>query len=398
MVSPLVGMTVSRSIPKATLAGLAMGRYALHGGVVRWATGTPHAGRIVAHLLPAAKLASPLVAGAGIVTGIASVGGLIASGIGAGFSIANFYQSKKIFKAVGQVMQVAELNLAVSRAGFADLDGRLAALNTTLLAVKSSLTSIQRLLESTQRAELHAALEHLEKLPAIRDERVRMEFLAHAATSLAKLRRVYFDQMLDAGSLSGGLGAEEYFLIAALGQVRCYAELREPVMARQVLTDVIADWRTWARPFARSRLLGSHPERFLYGDLAQSAPLTLVSAWLDFASGRQEGLSALEELRTAVEPWYYHRSQDGGPRQPRRSDMIAARDEKLSRDRDRVIPALNKLVTRDAVLQSHSAQYALMAEHNLTPAELDAHIQSMAPQDADEQQAMLVLLADKEPS
>lgn len=395
MTPTLVGMTVARKIPTATLAGLAMGHYALHGGVVRWAAGTSQAGQIVAHLLPAAGMASPLLAGAGIVTGIASVGGLIASGIGAGFSIATFFQNKKILKAVGQVMQVSELNLAVTRAGFADLDARLAALNETLLGVKASLTSIQRLLESTQRAELQAALDNLEKLPALRDERVRIEFLTHSANVLAKLRRVYYDQMMEAGSVSGGLGAEEYFLIAALGQVRCYAELREPAMAHQVLTDVICDWRAWARAFAQTRLLGYNPERFLYGDLASHAPLMLVSAWLDFASGESEGLTALEALRTKVEPWYYHRSQDGEPRHPRRSDMIVARDEKLARDRDRIIPALNKLVTRDAILQSHNAQYALMVEHNLTPAELEASIQAMAPQQEDEEQKMLVLMAEK---
>jgi hypothetical protein len=395
MMPTLAGMTVARKIPTATLAGLAMGRYALHGGVVRWAAGTARAGQIVAHLLPAAGLASPLLAGAGIVTGIASVGGLIASGIGAGFSIANFYQNKKIFKAVEQVMQVAELNLAVTRAGFAELDARLAALNETLWGVKAALTSIQRLLESTQRAELQAALDNLEKLPAIRDERVRIEFLTHSANVLAKLRRVYYDQMLDAGSVSGGLGAEEYFLIAALGQVRCYAELREPIMAHQVMSDIICDWRTWARSFAQVRLLGNNPERFLYGDLASHAPLMLVSAWLDFASGEHEGLTAVEALRTKIEPWYYHRSQDGEPRNPRRSDMIAARDEKLARDRNRLIPALNKLVTRDAVLQSHAAQYTLMAEHNLTSGELEATFEALAPAEAGGDTGILVVMCNQ---
>jgi len=33
--------------------GLMMGRYKLHGGVIRWAAGAPNAGQIVKHLLPA---------------------------------------------------------------------------------------------------------------------------------------------------------------------------------------------------------------------------------------------------------------------------------------------------------------------------------------------------------
>lgn len=53
----LPGLIVARAIPDTTLAGLASGTYTLQGGVIRWAAGTPCAGQIVAHLLPAAGLA-----------------------------------------------------------------------------------------------------------------------------------------------------------------------------------------------------------------------------------------------------------------------------------------------------------------------------------------------------
>jgi len=403
-------MTVARAIPTATLAGLAMGRYALHGGVVRWATGTPAAGQIVAHLLPTAGLAAPLLTGAGIVvnaaaaaasplsivTGVASVVGSIGAVVGAGFSIANFFQSKKIMRAVQQTMQVAELNLAVTRAGFAELDQRLARLEIVLRDAQRTLRSIQHLLESTQRAELLVALEHLEKLPAINDERVRIEILTHSATVLGKLRRVYYEQMAQADGISGRLGAEEYYLIAALGQVRCYAELREPAMARSILTDVVGEWHDWARPFARTQLIGDHPQRFLYGDLASSAPLLLVGVWLDFAADTQEGLTAIESLRTRVNPWYYHRSTDSEPTALRRADRPTDRDEKLTYDREQIIPALNKLVTRSAILAGYEAQYALMEQHRMTPGELDARIQALAPKATDEEdETLLVLMADK---
>lgn len=201
MIPTLAGMIVARAIPDATLAGLAMGQYALHGGVVRWATGTPAAGQIVAHLLPttggagslmlpAAGTAGSLLTGAGIVIGVASVVGGIGALVGAGFGIANFVQSKKLLKAVQQTMQVAELNLAVTQAGFAALDRRLIALEATLRKVHQTVTAIQRLLESTQRAELRTALEHLEKLPTISDERVRIEILTQSATVLGKLRHL----------------------------------------------------------------------------------------------------------------------------------------------------------------------------------------------------------------
>ena len=395
MIPSLVGMTVARAIPDATLAGLAFGKYALHGGVVRHAIGTPAAGQIVAHLLPAIGGAGSLLTGAGIVTGIASVVGGIGALVGAGFSIANFVQSKKILKAVQQTMQVAELNLAVSQAGFAALDRRLLALETTLRTVEKTVRSIQHLLESTQRAELCAALEHLEKLPTIGDERVRIELLTHSATVLGKLRHLYRDQLQGLTTIPAALATEEYFLIAALAQARCYAELREPAMARAILSDAVREWRIWARTFARVVLLGDQPYRFLYADFAPSAPLPLISAWLDFAYDKQEGLLWIETLRLKQGPWFYHRSLNTELREAGRAESLPARDTRLAFECERVIPTLNKLVARDGVLASYEAQYALMEQHRLTPGELEASLLALTPSADDEDEAMLVLLVDE---
>jgi len=347
-------------------------------------------------------MASPLLTGAGIaagiasplaiVTGIASVVGGIGAVVGAGFGIANFFQSKKILKAVQQTMQVAELNLAVTRTGFMALDQRLIALEQTLRQIKDSVTTIQRLLESTHRAELRTALEHLELLPTLNDERVRIEVLTHSATNLGKLRHVYFDQLHNLAVIPDALATEEYFLIAALAQARCYAELREPAMAKAILTEVVNTWRVWARIFARVALIGDHPQRFLYGDLASSAPLPMIATWLDFSYDKQEGLTAIEELRTRVKPWYYHRSTDGEPTEARRFNTVSACEYRLAHDRERVIPALNKLVTRNAVLSGYEGQYALMEHLRMTPGELEASIQAKAPAATGDDDSMLVLM------
>lgn len=331
MSSALVGMTVARAIPDATLAGLAMGRYAMHGGVIRWAAGTPQAGQIVAHLLPAAAgSAGMLLSGAGIVTAVGAAVTGVGALVGAGFGVANFFQSKKILKGVRELMQVAELNLAVTQAGFNALDRRLVALEQTLSEVKETVKAIQGLLEGTQRAELRAALEHLEKLASIRDERVRIELLSQAAATLGKLRHLYLDQMRGVVSIPEALATEEYYLIAALGQARCYAELREPAMARAILSEATAGWYTWARPFAQVVLVGDHPHRFLYSDFASVAPLPLIAAWLDFAHNKQEGMLWIEVLRPKHEPWFYHRSPEGEPRDLRRFDTIPARDSRMA--------------------------------------------------------------------
>ena len=371
-----------------------MGRYALHGSVVRWAVGTPQAGQIVAHLLPAAAMAAPLITGAGIVTGVASVVGGVGALVGAGFGIANFFQSRKIFKAVEQTMRVAELNLAVTQTGFAALDQRLATLELTLRGVKDTLTSLQRLLESAQRAELLVALEHLEKLPSIRDERVRIELLTHSATVLGKLRRIYLEQLRGLTAIPEALATEEYYLIAALGQVRCYAELHELAMARRILTDAVKEWQDWARLFTRVVLFGEQPHRFLYADFAPSAPLQLIAAWYDFASNKQEGLLWIEVLRTKQDPWYYQRSLDGAPRELRRADSASGLEMKLAFEQERVIPALNKLLARNAVLTSYEAQYELLEQHCLTPGELEDSIQALMFEVADDD-SMLVLLVNE---
>lgn len=51
----LPGLTLSRTIPADVALGLLTGSYSLHGGVIRWAAGTEHAGQIVRHLIPASQ-------------------------------------------------------------------------------------------------------------------------------------------------------------------------------------------------------------------------------------------------------------------------------------------------------------------------------------------------------
>lgn len=403
----LTGITVSRALPDATLAGLALGHYALHGGVIRHAAGTARAGQIVAHLLPSgAGATQTLVRGAGIIAGAAGaltplgIVGVVASGFGAalsgvaaGFSIANWLTSRQILAVVRENAAVAELSLNIAQAGFAALDLRLRAVERTLQEVKAAVTAIRALIEDGQRAELLAALEHLGRLPLISDERVRIELLTHSATTLSKLRHLYRDRLDAAANVSEALSIEEYFLVAALAQARCYAELREPAVALQIITDADAEWRRWARPFARTQLLEPSPQRFLYSDLAASAPVPLLAAWLDFAHSEQLGLMWVEGLRGQIDPWYYQRTVEGEPRDRRRSDTVAARDAKLRLQREHVVPALNKLLARSGVLAGYAAQYALMAQQRLTPAELDQALGELAPPE-DEAGDLLVLTAD----
>lgn len=78
MLAWLLGMTVVRSVPAGALLGLATGQYTLHGGVIRWAMGTPQAGQIVCHLLPTfGQAAAPSFSGLGIVGSAVAASGAI---------------------------------------------------------------------------------------------------------------------------------------------------------------------------------------------------------------------------------------------------------------------------------------------------------------------------------
>ncbi|RRR72669.1 MAG: hypothetical protein EI684_09865 [Candidatus Viridilinea halotolerans] len=68
---------------------------------------------------------------------------------------------------------------------------------------------------------------------------MRIELLTHSAATLSKLRHLYLEQLRTASTIPAALAIEEHFLIAALAQARCYAELRELTMARSILTDAV---------------------------------------------------------------------------------------------------------------------------------------------------------------
>lgn len=59
-----------------------------------------------------------------------------------------------------------------------------------------------------------------------------------------------------------------------------------------------------------------------------------------------------------------------------------------------MIPTLNKLLARKAVLDGYEAQYALLEQYRLTPGELEHKLAMLAPPQDDEE-GMLVLLMDE---
>lgn len=406
MLASLLGLTVVRVVPAKVLLGLATGQYTLHGGVIRWAAGTPQAGQIVSHLIPAfggtaasgfsglgiagtaatVSGAIPLaVAATPILAGIAAVSGIASTVIG-GLSLLN---TAKILKASRRTMELAEMNLAVTRAGFATLEQRLTQLEQKLDEIKAGVAAILTLMQIEQRAELRVALDHLNQVGLIKDADVRRELLVHSATTLGKIGQLYEQRLQVASTLAESMACEEYYSIATLAQVRCYAELGEFAMARRIMETMHAHWRTAARTIMTTHLLDDHPEKYLSSQFAGDVSIVELAEWMDFAHNTTKGYAWIDELRTKSDPWYFYK-EPSGLHPSRRMVKVSDRDEIVYLRQTISIPAMRKLAARDQALETYAAQYALLEQHQLSLGEFEAQIAAVAPDDQVEGFVILV--------
>lgn len=397
MTSSLFGMLVARAVPDYALLGLATGQYTLHGGVIRWAAGTPQAGQIVCHLIPALGAASaPAFSGLGIVSQAAAAAGAIPlaavatpvlTAITTGASIASvviggitLFNTFKILKAAQRTMALAEMNLVATQTGFASLEQRLNQLEGKLDEIKTSVTVILTLLQMEQRAELRVALDHLNRIGLIKDEHVRRELLVHSATTLGKIGQIYEQRLTAAGTSAEMMVCEEYYCIAMLAQVRCYAELRELSMARRILETMHEHWCAAARSIMVKLLLGHHPEKYLSSEFAADVSIAELAEWLDFAYNTSKGYAWIDELRTKTDAWYYFK-EPTGLHPSRRMTRLTERDEIVYLRQTLSIPAMRKLVARASVLETYLAQYELMEQHQMTAGEFEAQLAAVTPDD-----------------
>lgn len=396
MVKSLLGMTVTREIPITALLGLATGQYTLHGGVIRWAAGTPQAGQIVCHLLstsstplsPFAALgilprteflasAIPLAAAAmPIGVGIAAVGSVAATVVG-GISMFNTF---KILRVAKRIQALAEMNLAVSRAGFASLEQRLNQLESKFDELKVSVAAVLTLLHMEQRAELRIALDHLNRINLISDPDVRRELLVVSSAALGKIGLIYEQRLAEAANATEAMISEEYYCIAMLAQARCYAELRELAMARRIIETTYERWRQLARHIITRFLFGANPEKFLASEFAADVSIIELAQWLDFTNNTAKGLAWIDELRAKSDAWYYCKELDVQP-SSRRMTRQVEQAELVQIHKTIRIPALQKLVSRDSVFETYVAQYALMEQHQLTAIEFERLLGSVSSED-----------------
>ena len=361
---PLIpGWTVARSIPPDVILGLLTKQYMLSGGVIRWVAGTEHAGQIVRHLLPVGNVANKALF-VGMLpshTALAQVQ-----------TIQQLQQLTSLQAATQQILGVASttmmlsgLTLAVSSISFAVLNQKLDKLDARLAEIQKDVQAIRSLLERKERAALRSALESLSKVSLIENPITRANVINGARQTLAEMTVQYGELLANSTQAENALAVEEFFCLAALAHARCYIETDDVRMAHDQLATAFKTWRNEAQRIARDVLIGDNPERFLYSDFVDAAPTESVVAWLDFAEGKELGYKYVDRLRRQMRPWYQVRRISIGIK------VSQSLKNQSQRERDIVVPALQKLTAREQVWQGYLAQAHIFVEHGVSPRQFE---------------------------
>ncbi|NWJ46754.1 MAG: hypothetical protein HXX08_12815 [Chloroflexi bacterium] len=368
---PFAGYLLERTISPELIEGLKTGLYQLYGGTVRIAPGFEGAGQIVRHLIPISGDVSTYASG---FTHMLPLGSKGFTTLLANTNSAN--QATQLLLGYGsQLMTMASLNLAVTAVGFAVLTYKLDQLSKKLEEIKNDVKAVRQLLERQELAKLRTALADLERLPDFSGSD-RLGFINNARVTLSRLAHQYAELLAQEEEEHRDMAYEELFCIASLSHVRCYAELGEFQLAQKEMAKTLKTWRTEARKIA-DNLLGKDPSRYLHSDFVNEIPITTVIDWLNFAREEEKGFEWLEYLRSKMPP-YYKQNITLSLNLP----VQFPEQDKLEAEKKFVIPSLNKLITRDKVLEGYVTQYALLGALKVTPTEFEKQIAAAAPENA----------------
>lgn len=453
MIPILPGWILARALSPDVLSGVALGMYKVYGGVVRWAPGTPQGGQIVRHLIPASGAPSGLPTTLfGMVNAYQQ--GHLSDQVGnlaqmtRSFGLANIAQNAvlsgqiaNLTKMTQQVLRISQatmalsgLNLLVSAVSFAVINQKLTNLEKQLTEIQNDVKAIRDLLEGTERAQLRRAINELCRMDETVSEQNRHTILHNARKTLAEINERYRELLSSAEVIEQAMGYEEYFCLTMLGHVYCTAELDMAALAHKELEQGVHFWQAQARRIANTLLLGEDPQRYLYRDSVDNVPSAVLVEWLDFATEKEKGYQWVDDLRRKNSSWYEEkdffgevledtgevlkgvttrikgwkfpvpigsgRSSSRGPEESVKSSQESQQKKSsqkydLAREQQVIIPSLQKIMTRNNVLQGYTAQYQLLAENDMTPTEFGRRVASV-PQ---EQQidGYLILQPEQEP-
>lgn len=275
-------------------------------------------------------------------------------------------------------MVLSGLNLAVTAVGFTVLYEKLKNLEGKLNEIQKEVRAIRALMELEERAKLGAALRDLLNVVTIKNQGHREDMLLNSKNVLAPINLKYKELLAGADILETAMAYEEYYCLTTLAHARCLAELGMLDMANRDLEEASEFWNRQAHRIAKNFPLIDSPERFLFSDFAHDVPVSVLVEWLDFANEEEKGYGWIDEFRGKTTSWY---SQDdfalrakAGISQVNKMFSRKTRADKLPRidkDREWVIPSLQKLVARSKVFEGYKAQYELLETHNVTPSEFE---------------------------
>lgn len=367
------GWLLERAVPRDLVAGLATGEYALHGGVVRWAAGSEKAGQIVRHIVPVA--ANLTRASAGDPLALLNLAHKAAVHVGqwvqyrrtsAGLDAVQDAIRQTLAMST-RTMVLAGFNLTVTAVGFATLSSKLNSLEGRLRGIEDDVKEIKAILHGAEQANLRAAIRDLLKVTPDMPEEHRHTMLHNARRTLGGIHERHAELLASAADIDAALAYEEYFCVTALARARCTAELGMFEMARSEFSEDVEIWAKHGKRIARELLLRDEAERFIASDFADRVPIASLASWLDFAHDEAKGYDWIDELRRKT-PQLYETTVN------RVIPQITFRRGDLTQETEKVVPALERLVNRNAVLAGYVGQYETMEQAELTPSEFETRL------------------------
>lgn len=386
--------TIARAIPFELLLGLAAGQYQLYGGVIRGAAGTPFAGQIVRHLIPAPTSSSLF----SVIPGLDFIPGLIANIQLHELKNITQFNTQQLMQISGQMSVLAQstqqifqiatgtailsgLGLVVSAIGFTAINNKLGKIDGQLKQIQKDVQAIKHFLESSERARLSAALNSLLKIDARTASEHHQAILHYARNTLAEINMRYRELLSVSNTLETAIANEEYFSLTALAQARCTAELGMLDIAHKEICEVNEIWQFQARRIAREILIGEYPERFLATDFADVVSVAELAQWMDFIQMEKKGLASIDMLRIKMNETWYSQSW-----LPNLGNLGAGLSRNvgigLNQEKQMVIPTLRKLLARSSVFEGYVSQYELLEEQKMIPSEFEHQLAQLPEADA----------------
>lgn len=380
----LPNFELERTLPDEVLDGVLSGRYQIEGGVIREASGTESGGEIVRHLIPFNGGENSAVLEEG--SSLLDLGPEASSLLHPELLIPGSAKaSAQILQAATASTALAGIGLVVSLFGFAKMNRKLNQIDGRLEGLQEDVQEIKDFLEETERSRLRQALRDLARSGTLDNEENRHTMLHNARQTFGEIQHRYAERLGNAEKLEEAIAYEDYYCLTGIAHARSSAELGMSEAAQEEMDQVTTTWRTHVQNISERWLVDEDPERFLAAEFAEMAPTTSIAEWLDLTHGTHQGIAWIDTLRSKL-PQQYAESE-WKRYMPNMRSLDPA--DRLSRDKELVVPTLNKFAHRHRALQGYVSQYSMLHTLGVTPAEFGTRVRSLTNQESETDWAFL---------